>query len=719
VKEAPSRPNVELRAARNGEPHVVFAFPYVADRVDAIRAIPGRRFDWDAREWWVPQSDVAAIYVADVLARWPELTAAEDVRSWLESVPSGWLARVGTMKREGRGAFVVRTLAGPLPASLAAHAEPGGDERVCVLPFTMEVAEALLDEPGARLGAGAQGCAARLVSGLEPAGAQLLVEQSVVESRLKLEVLWDPDAAKAFVALPGAEARSQTLPVDPWALEPLEAFLRTHDVTIHPAARPVLERLRAEHDEATEAVRRSRARRAEPIEGVHLGGELAPFQWAGVRYVLDARSAFLADEQGLGKTVQALAALEADGAFPAVVVCPASMKLTWEREAAKWLPHRSRTVVSGGAAAALGADLVILNYDIADKHRDALVRTRPRALVLDESHYLKNPRARRTRAVRRLAASLPPGALRLALTGTPVLNRPEEIVSQLRVLDRLEQFGSGARLARRFTGIDAEQRLHWHLRRTCFARRLKRDVLPQLPAKRQVVVPVALDNEEEYRLAERDVVEWLRTQPLDLRELDAKIAAALRAERLAQLNTLKRLAARGKLSAAVSWIHDFLDHGEPLIVFSHHAEVQDALLERFPGAGHLLGRDSIAAREATVQGFQDGSGPPLLICSTLVAGQGITLTRASNVAFLELEWTPARHDQAEDRCHRIGQRDAVTAWYLLAAQTIDETIAELLARKRGVVDAVTDGRADEATGVVDGVVSALREREPLRHLRAV
>jgi SNF2 family DNA or RNA helicase len=299
------------------------------------------------------------------------------------------------------------------------------------------------------------------------------------------------------------------------------------------------------------------------------------------------------------------------------------------------------------------------------------------------------------------------------------LNRPDEIVSQLRILDRLHEFGSGARLARRFAGIDAEQRLHWHLRRTCFVRRLKRDVLPQLPAKRQVVVPVALDNDAEYRLAERDVVEWLRTQPLDLRELDARIAATLRAERLAQLNTLKRLAARGKLSAAVSWIHDFLEHGEPLIVFSHHAEVQEALLARFPDASHLIGRDSIAARERTVQAFQEGSGPALLVCSTLVAGQGLTLTRASNVAFLELEWTPARHDQAEDRCHRIGQHDAVTAWYLLAAETIDETIAELLARKRGIVDAVTDGREYDADGVVDGVVRALRAAEPRRHLRAV
>jgi SNF2 family DNA or RNA helicase len=261
--------------------------------------------------------------------------------------------------------------------------------------------------------------------------------------------------------------------------------------------------------------------------------------------------------------------------------------------------------------------------------------------------------------------------------------------------------------------------LHWHLRRRCFVRRTKAEVLPQLPAKRQVVVPVALSNELEYRLAEEDVVAWLRSQPLDLSELNARIAATLRAERLAQLGTLQRLAARGKLSAALSWIGDFLQSGEPLVVFARHVEVQEAVLARFPDAAHLLGRDSAAARDATVQAFQSAGGPQLLVGATRVAAQGITLTRSSNVAFLELEWTPAMHDQAEDRCHRIGQRDAVTAWYLLAADSIDETMASLIQRKRGIVAAVTDGRRLDGDGLVEAVVRELRNGRPLRHMRPV
>jgi len=218
--------------------------------------------------------------------------------------------------------------------------------------------------------------------------------------------------------------------------------------------------------------------------------------------------------------------------------------------------------------------------------------------------------------------------------------------------------------------------------------------------------------------AERDVIAWLREQPLDLGTLDAKIATTLRAERLAQLGLLKRLAAQGKLQTALTWIHDFLQSGEPLVVFAHHVEIQEAVMERFPDALHLLGRDPIRAREESVRRFQEPGGPPLIVCATRVAAQGITLTRASNVCFLELEWTPAMHDQAEDRCHRIGQHDAVTAWYLLAAQTIDETIAALLERKRGIVGAVTDGRRDESGSLVEGVVRELRG-DQWSHLRPV
>jgi hypothetical protein len=720
VQLVPERPNVELRTEEERGRIVALAFPYDRHLVEAVRAIPHRRFDWDTYEWWAPADPWVAMHVADILRRFPELTPTAQVSDWLESIEKRWLGHVRTARHDGRGWWALQTLAGSVPEALLEGSVTREEDGALLVPLTEANAHVLREQESAKLDAAADRCVSSLELGDEPPPARLVATHGVEGPRLRLEVLWDPYAGEAFDELPGCEGE-RTVPIDPWLLEPLDHFVALHQVDVTYSASVVLGRLREEAEAAAAAIRASRATEAEPIADVaaRMGGELEPFQWAGVRYVLDARRAFVADEQGLGKTVEALAAIEADDAFPAVVVCPASLKLNWEREAARWLPHRSVSVVDGRQAVPRVAEITILNYEIVDHHRESLARLRPGALVLDEAHYCKNPAAKRTRAIRRLAETMPREKLRLALTGTPVLNHPDELISQLRVLGRLDDFGSGARFRQQFRGPLTEERLHWHLRRRCFVRRLKAEVLPQLPAKRQVVVPVALDNKREYELAERDVIAWLREQPLDLRELNAKIAATLRAKRLAQLGALQRIAARGKLKAALAWIDDFLESGEPLVVFAHHREVQEALLRRFPEALHLLGSDSIHAREIAVAEFQDPAGPQLIVCATRVAAQGITLTRASNVAFLELEWTPAMHDQAEDRCHRIGQRDAVTAWYLLAARTIDETMARLIQRKRGIVAAVTDGRRLDGDSLVEEVVRELRDGRPFRHLKSV
>src|SRR3954451_15080140 len=716
---AADRPNVQLRRGPDGRPVVVLGFPYDPHIVAVVRQIPHRRFDWDTREWWAPVDDWAAVHVAEVLKRFPKLTSSTQVDIWLRGVGERWVGRVRTTRYDGKGWWVLDTRAGTVPEALLKGSVE--HEGLLLAPLTQEGARALGEARGARLDGAAHRCVLALEHGGEAPPARLALNVSVEGESFLLETLWDPTIGDAFERLPGTADGGRTLPLDPWVVHHLDGFLATHGVAVDAPAEAALEDLREEAAEAAAQIRRSRAPEADPIAEVaeRLGGELQPFQWAGVRYVLDARRVFLSDEQGLGKTVQALAALEADDAYPAIVVCPASLKLNWLRETKRWLPHRSVEIVEGGVAVPRTGDITILNYEVVAKHRETLTRLRPEALIVDESHYCKNPRAKRTQAVRKLAEAVDRGGLRVALTGTPVLNHAEELISQLRIIGRLDEFGSGARFSRQFQGVLTEERLHWHLRRSCFVRRLKSEVLPQLPAKRRVVVPVSLDNEREYRVAERDVIEWLRSQPLELGELDAKIAATLRAERLAQLGALQRLAARGKLSSALAWIHDFLESGEPLVVFCRHREVQEAVIERFPDALHLLGRDSIQEREDAVQAFQRPDGPQLIVGATRVASQGITLTRASNVVFLELEWTPALHDQAEDRCHRIVQHDAVTAWYLLAADTIDETMAELLSRKRGIVGGVTDGRRDESEALIQSVVRELRSAKPRRRLRSV
>ena len=237
-----------------------------------------------------------------------------------------------------------------------------------------------------------------------------------------------------------------------------------------------------------------------------LGGELKPFQRAGVSYLLSQRRAFLADEQGLGKTIEALAALQADGAFPAVVVCPASLKLNWLREIERWLPGRRARALAGPGSGGHGwrtagsvdrqagwpgGDAVRRrgrHHGRQLRHRRPLgwmscARCAPARWCSTSPTTARTRRPSAPRPSSGCAAAVPRDGLVLALTGTPVMNRPPELISQLRIVGRIGDFGSGAQFGRRFRGPDAHMRLHWHLRARCFVRRLKADVLPQLPPK--------------------------------------------------------------------------------------------------------------------------------------------------------------------------------------------------------------------------------------------
>ena len=427
--------NVELRRNTNGQEAVVFAFPYRADIVDAVRAIPGRRFDWQAKEWWAPRVDATAAYVQGVLERFPELDVAPEVSEWLSRAVKGWVGRVTTARRAGKGWFVLDGIAGELPEELNAIAEERGDRRW--LPFTQEVAEALLEElAGARLDQRAARCASKLQVGLDPAPATLMLVESYGESRFKLEVNWDPDTVGAFVELPGrrgarADRADRSLPARAAR-------------ALHPPARASMSartRARCWRGCASSMTRRSapsaaRARRTRMRWSASRG-------WAASCARSSAPASGTRSSRGgcssptsraWARPIEALALLEEDDAFPAVVICPASLKLNWQREIQHWLPHRSLHVVVGTGKTIPKAEITVLNYEIVHAHRERLAISRPKALILDESHYVKNPAAKRTRAVRRLAEALPEGAFKLALTGTPVMNHPDELIAQLRIL---------------------------------------------------------------------------------------------------------------------------------------------------------------------------------------------------------------------------------------------------------------------------------------------
>ena len=747
MRNRDERYDIEFRRDRRGG-HWILVAPEHAPLARGLAGQAGlRALDGPAGTLGLAAHECDARLLHELLAQLVDASVDPRVMAWLEHAGT-WHGNIEVEGPSEEPVFLLLGDVARLPRVLRERAAsaPGGAS----VPLTLDSWRLIEEQLDGWMSGAAGRCIAALTDG-RPAPPAVLELSTVHEDpTFVLAPGHDPSLLEAFAALRGAlprssgraeereHARLPAIRADPFCVPELDHFLCAREVWVAPEALELLQEVREQHARAAGLVALSGATDAQ-LDICGLDGELKPFQRAGVSYLLAQRRAFLADEQGLGKTIEALATLEADRAYPAVVVCPASLKLNWLRELERWLPNRSvQALVGTGARPAAGADrpaarltagpscmaagaeITVVNYDIVAARLGELRSLEPRALVLDESHYCKNAAAKRTQAVGRLSAVMPQDGLVLALTGTPVMNRPAELISQLRILGRLGDFGSGAQFGKRFRGPDAHLRLHWHLRSRCFVRRLKADVLPQLPAKRRAIVPVELDNEPEYRLAERDLIAWLQSQPLDLGQLRAKVAAALRAERLVRLNALKLLAARGKLAAALAWIHDFCSSGERLVVFAHHREIQRALLGRFPAALHILGEDSHPARDAALRAFQAADGPEnqLIVCSIEVAGQGLTLTRSSNVVFLELDWTPAKHDQAEDRCHRIGQEDSVNASYILAAGTIDETIATLLERKRAVIGAVTDGREEDEEGVVDALVRELRGA-PYQHLRAV
>src|SRR5829696_6554664 len=472
---SPPGGRVWLLADNPREPEIVFDFPFDDELNEAVKRVPGRWFDWRRKHWRVPAEPRLARVVGAILARFPALDVDPAVAAFLTD-SERFRAVVSVTAREGRGVFVMRVLAGDPPEGLPG-AEQVADARL-VVPFGVKAAEAVVELEGAQLDDLARACARELRAGRAPAPAELALElDEDGEPELALFTIWDPHPAREFRRLPEAHPVHRpgrfymrdsswgvAAPADPALAERLHEFVAEHPaVYVEEPARELLDEVLEEHRRASKTVALSYAEDA-TLDDLSLGGELHPFQRAGVRYALQRRRTFIADEQGLGKTIQALAAMEAADAFPAAVICPASVKLNWQRETQTWLAQRSVAVVDGRTSAgwpveADDAELVVLNYDILEAHLGKLLARGLRALVLDESHYVKNARAQRTKATIELAARLPDDALRLALTGTPVLNRPEELVSQLRAIGRLADFGSGARLSRRFRDAGRDDRL--------------------------------------------------------------------------------------------------------------------------------------------------------------------------------------------------------------------------------------------------------------------
>lgn len=429
--------------------------------------------------------------------------------------------------------------------------------------------------------------------------------------------------------------------------------------------------------------------------------KLYPFQEEGVD-ALDrfGGRALLADEMGLGKTVTALHWLRDNrSARPAVVVCPASIKWQWQREASVHVGMRAQvldTTKVPKRPRLTDSPLVVVNYDILHAWLPYLLRLQPKVLIADEVHYCANIQTRRTKVARRLAKE---AEHVIAITGTPLTSRPVQLWPILNMV-RPDLYPAFRPFADKhcapkfngfgwdFSGAENLDELHQQLVEHLMIRHRKQDVLDQLPPVSRNLILLDLKDRKEYSRAMSDFKGWLRSQH--------RAGLWDRVTGLAKLSEVKQLVARLKMPFVLQWVADFLEAQDKLILFGWHRKVVDEVLHKFGRAavkidGSVTGKD----RQATVDKFNNDARCRLLVGNLQAAGVGWSAKGCADTSFCEFGWTPALHTQAEARAHGLfrGKQGQVTsAWYLVAKGTIEEGIVELIQKRQKTLDATLDGK---------------------------
>lgn len=435
----------------------------------------------------------------------------------------------------------------------------------------------------------------------------------------------------------------------------------------------------------------------------------------------------LASEVGLGKTLTSLLwaykYLPDDPPGPIVVVVPAHLKLNWKREAAKHLDIRvevlyGQRVPTDKQPPQNRNQVYVVNYDVlcpprwrprtappANSWLAFLMAQKPRLVIADEGHMLSNPTSMRTRAVRRLTKSVPNV---LVLSGTPLSNKPPGLWSVLNLV-RPDLFPNQHEFCLEYTnayhapwgwdyrGARNLDKLHKILSSSCMIRRRKCDVMQQLPAVTYSVVPMEI-NTAEYRRAERDFLGWLEGKS------PVMAASAAKAEELSRMAHLKRLAAELKIEPVTRWIANHLDESDgKLLVGGIHYAITEPLIESFPTNSVLVdGRMSAVKKDHAFERFNHDPECRLMVGNIDAAGTGWSCKSTSDVAFIELPWRPGDIVQFCGRVHGIERGLPGTAAhvrFLVAADTIESDLIEVLERKQSWATAAIDGGDD--TGNLD------------------
>jgi SNF2-related domain/Helicase conserved C-terminal domain len=476
------------------------------------------------------------------------------------------------------------------------------------------------------------------------------------------------------------------------------------------------------------------------------GLELMPHQGEVVAAAAAGHRTFLlADEPGLGKTAQALLAAEAANAYPLLVVVPNVVKTNWAREAAHWTPRRAVTVVQGDGEAVDGfADIVVLNYEVLDRHRGWLSNFGFRGMVVDEAHFIKNKTSQRSQHVLALSDHIRSRTTRpllMALTGTPLINDIDDFRAIWQFLGWIDDSKPLDELmnALEDTGLTPADRGFHAAARQCvidlgIVRRRKLDVAADIPARRIADLPVELDGPagRSIRAAERDLARRMVARyesALANRSAEADAGAgsidhdlirqvarwelkdATTAESGENVFTMMRRIGQAKAELAADYATQLARSAGKVVFFAKHIDVMDAAEATFTRQGvrfsSIRGDQTPKARQANIDAFVNDPDVAVAVCSLTAAGVGLNLQVASNIVLAELSWTDAEQTQAIDRSHRIGQAEPVTAWRIIAAQTIDARIAELIDSKAGLAARALDGSDEEVSSSADVQLDAL------------
>ena len=440
------------------------------------------------------------------------------------------------------------------------------------------------------------------------------------------------------------------------------------------------------------------------------------FQMDGIRFIKKGSGrVIVGDDMGVGKTLQVLGWLSVNPSKrPVVIVTPANAKFNWSDQIEKHT-FLSCDVLSGRKTHPITEDIVVINYDIISYWQKRLIQLKPAVLVLDECHYLKNRKAQRTETCRSLSRVV---KCVLPLSGTPIINRPVEFFPVLNMIQPKE-FPNFWKFAFRYCGAKRGFR-GWEFKGAShldelrerilpfFLRRMKSEVLKELPEKRRTILPVEINNKNEYKKATLNFLNWYKDKAGT-----GAVKRARKAQAIVKLGQLKQLTAEGKLKQAFEWIDDFLfSTDEKLVVFVYHKSIFGGLSKQYKKISAVGGKSG-KERQRQVEKFQTDPKCRLFIGSLAADKEAITLTASSTVFFLELGWTPAEHEQAEDRVNRIGQTDnKITVYYMIGRNTIDEYVWEIIEKKRKIINKIMTGKSHSDGGIdISNLISLLKGKK--------